>query len=304
MSRKMHIRIGNQSAFSASTVTQPFEYAVANGFDAFEWFPDKRESGAGWTESDISKDQRAFIKKTVLAHDIRLSVHAPWQANPLRPESRDIFLKDIEFAQDINASLINIHLYTDEGIASYVQAIIPLMKDLAKAGIKLSIENTPITRPQDFNELFRQLLVLNLTDTAHVGMCLDLGHANLCEATLNDYLKFIDLLDSQVPIIHIHLHENYGDYDSHLPLFTGPAGKDDSGIKGFVERMKRRDFSGCIIFEQWPEPPGLLNDARNRLLKIISISERPAIEPNMAPGNDFVNMIARADQKCRSWIAL
>lgn len=297
----MRIRIGNQSAFSSSTVIQPFEYAVAEGFDAFEWFPDKRESGAGWAESDISKEQRDFIKKTALAHDICLSVHAPWQANPLRPESRDIFLKDIEFAQDIGASLINIHLYTDEGIASYVHAIVPLIKDLTKAGIKLSIENTPITRPQDFNELFRQLLVLNLTDTAHVGMCLDLGHANLCEATLNDYLKFIDLLDSRVPIIHIHLHENYGDHDSHLPLFTGPAGKNDSGIKGFIERMGRRNFSGCVILEQWPEPPGLLNDARNRLLKMISISERPAVEPEMAHGNDFVNMIAKADRKCQSW---
>jgi sugar phosphate isomerase/epimerase len=301
MSRKAHIRIGNQSAFSASTVTQPFEYAVANGFDAFEWFPDRKESGAGWEESDISEEQRVLIMKTALAHDIRLSVHAPWQANPLMPESHDIFLKDIEFAQDIGASLINIHLYTDEGIASYVKAIVPLIKDLAKDGIKLSIENTPITGPQDFNEMFRQLRDLGSMDTAHVGMCLDLGHANLCEATLNDYLKFIDLLDSRVPIIHIHLHENYGDYDSHLPLFTGPAGKDDSGIKGFIERMERRNFSGCVIFEQWPEPPGLLNDARNRLLKMIGISERPAIEPSMAPGNDFVNMIARADRKCRSW---
>jgi phosphoglucan,water dikinase len=132
-------------------------------------------------------------------------------------------------------------------------------------------------------------------------MCLDLGHANLCEATLNDYLKFIDLLDSRVPIIHIHLHENYGDHDSHLPLFTGPAGKNDSGIKGFIERMRRRNFSGCIILEQWPKPPGLLNDARNRLFKIIGISERPAIEPEIAHGNDFVNIIAKADRKYRSW---
>lgn len=297
----MRIRIGNQSAFSSSTLIQPFEYAVAHGFDAFEWFPDKRESGAGWAESDISEEQRAFIRKTALAHDICLSVHAPWQANPLRPESRDIFLEDIEFAKDIGASLINIHLYTDEGIAYYARAVIPLIKDLTKAGIRLSIENTPITRPQDFNELFSQLGVLNLTDTDHVGMCLDLGHANLCEATLNDYLKFIDLLDPGVPIIHIHLHENYGDHDSHLPLFTGPAGKNDSGIKGFMERMIRRNFSGCVILEQWPEPPGLLNDARNRLLKIIGVSERPAIEPEIAHGNDFVNMIAEADRKCRSW---
>ena len=243
----MRIRIGNQSAFSASTITQPFEYAVANGFDAFAWFPDKKESGAGWTESDISKETRDVIMDTALAHDIVLSVHAPWQANPLKLEAREVLLRNIEFARDVRASLLNIHLYTDDGIDSYVQAIIPLMRDLAQVGMKLSIENTPLTTPQDFNELFRGLQNLNATSAAHVGMCFDLGHANLCEQTRNDYLRFIDLLDPQVPIIHLHMHENYGDWDSHLPLFTGPAGKDASGIQRFIERIKKRRFSGSII---------------------------------------------------------
>jgi len=39
------ICIGNQSAFSATRLLEPFEYAVANGFNAFEWFPDKRLFG-------------------------------------------------------------------------------------------------------------------------------------------------------------------------------------------------------------------------------------------------------------------
>ena len=42
------IRIGNQTAFSALTPLEPFEYAVQNGFTAFEWFPDKKETGEGW----------------------------------------------------------------------------------------------------------------------------------------------------------------------------------------------------------------------------------------------------------------
>jgi hypothetical protein len=49
----MHTRIGNQSSFSAVPITLPFEYAVAHGFDAFEWFPDKR-GNAGWDENDLS----------------------------------------------------------------------------------------------------------------------------------------------------------------------------------------------------------------------------------------------------------
>ncbi len=271
------IRIGNQTAFSALTLIQPFEYALENGFDAFEWFPDKKESGEGWEESDLDAETRRYIKNVSLEHDIRLSVHTPWEVNPLQPKAWERLLEDLEFARDIGASNLNIHLYTDQGIDAYVEAVSPFIRRLAQVGIKLSIENTPITGPEAFNELFKKLRSLNSTDTDCVGMCLDIGHANLCSATLNDYLKFIDMLDSQVPIIHIHMHENYGDYDSHLPLFSGPAGIDASGIEGFIERLKKRNFSGCIIFEQWPQPPTLLNEARNRLRKMIG-KVKPRIE--------------------------
>ena len=261
------MRIGNQTALSAYSVMQPFQYAVANGFDAFEWFPDKNASGAGWDENDISKETRIFIRNTAVAGDIRLSVHAPWQLNPLRAGYHERLSEIIAFAEDTGASLLNIHFYTGEGIAAFVEAIVPLVKRLAHEGIKLSIENTPDTGPEDFNKLFS---LLRLTDNpVHVGMCLDIGHANLCNATRNDYLKFVDMLGPQVPVIHIHMHENYGDNDSHLPLFTGPAGKDPSGIRGFIERMKNRNFSGCVILEQWPQPESLLIEIRARLLEII-----------------------------------
>jgi len=101
-------------------------------------------------------------------------------------------------------------------------------------------------------------------------MCLDLGHANLCASTRNDYLRFIDRLDPRVPIVHIHAHENFGEADTHLPLFTGPSAGDPAGIEGFVERMKRRSFHGCIILEQWPQPPLLLGQARDRLIRMFN----------------------------------
>jgi phosphoglucan,water dikinase len=307
VSKTGHIRIGNQTAFSAATVIEPFEYAVANGFDAFEWFPDKKESGAGWQESDFDAETRRHIKDTAFEHDIRLSVHAPWQVNPLQAQARERLLENLEFAKDIGASLLNVHLYTEEGMASYVESIVPSVKRFARLGIKLSIENTPFTGPEDFNELFRKLGSLGFSDGAQVGMSLDIGHANLCEATRNDYLRFVDLLDPQVPILHIHVHENYGDYDSHLPLFTGPAGKDASGIQGLMERLKRRNFSGCIILEQWPQPPTLLNETRNRLREIIGDSARQVervkggSEELLPQMDDFANTIAEADRRCRSW---
>jgi hypothetical protein len=65
------------------------------------------------------------------------------------------------------------------------------------------------------------------------------------------------------------MHENYGDRDSHLPLFTGPAGENPEGIRGLLERLKVRGFTGSIILEQWPEPRWLLDLARERLSEML-----------------------------------
>ena len=262
------IHIGNQTSCWAATPTEPFDYAIANNFDAFEWFPDKKP-GAGWDERDLDNAHRRTIRETALGRGVRLSVHARWQANPLQPDSYPLFLRDIELAKDVGAALLNIHLHHESGLARYVQAIKPLVRRLAEAGLQLSIENTPYDSPQDFNELFARLRALDDVPTHHVGMCLDLGHANLCSATHNHYLRFLDQLDTRLPIIHLHLHENWGDADTHLPLFTGPAGRDDTGIRGFLERLRRRNFSGSIILEQWPHPPSLLNNARDRLHRLL-----------------------------------
>jgi len=272
MKDKTGIRIGNQTAFSAETLMQPFEYAVSSGFDAFEWFPDKKESGEGWMATDLFREMRISIREIACKNDIRLSVHAPWQANPLDPKAYSFLLSAVDLAEDIDASLLNIHLYTEGGVAAYVEAIVPLLERLAEVAVGLSIENTPNTGPKDINELFKELTRRDLVNHIQVGMCIDLGHANLCEATRNDYLKFMDLLEPQIPIIHAHVHENYGDADSHLPLFTGPSAEDDTGVVGFVTRMKNRGFSGSFILEQWPQPTSLLNEARTRLRAMIASS--------------------------------
>ena len=135
---------------------------------------------------------------------------------------------------------------------------------------KTASENTTDTGPGLFNDLFRKRDSAGWSDKCRVGMCLDVGHANLCPDTRNDYLAYVDSLDIVVPIIHLHLHENDGDSDTHLPIFTGPAGVDPSAVKELLERLKERHFFGAIILEQWPEPPSLLDKARERLLDMLA----------------------------------
>jgi sugar phosphate isomerase/epimerase len=270
------IRIGNQTAISCADPLEPFTFALHNRFDAFEWFADKKVSPegtvAGWEENDINAATRAWIRETGTAHDVRFSVHAPWQANPLHSNGIELLQRSLEFAHDIGADLVNLHLLMDEGASGYVRSLKSLIQQASNTGLRLTLENTPRTTPEDFNQTFTRLAELNDTRPGTVGMCLDLGHANLCAATHNDFLRFVDELAPSVPLVHLHVHENYGDADSHLTLFTGPAGEDDAAIRGFLGRLRDRAYQGAMILEQWPDPPRLLADAAARLREMLGIA--------------------------------
>ncbi|MBY0525944.1 MAG: sugar phosphate isomerase/epimerase [Gemmataceae bacterium] len=265
------IRIGNQTAVSSADPLEPFRFALEHGFDAFEWFADKKTNAdhftQGWEEADFDPALRAHIRETGRSRDIRFSMHAPWQANPLHPEGIAHLLQSIDFARDIGADLVNLHLYMDAGAQAYAEAIQPVLKRAAAAQVRISIENTPHTSPDDFNQTFACLRPA--VRQGLIGMCFDLGHANLCSATHNDYLRYLDTLSAEVPLIHLHVHENYGDADRHLPLFTGPSRDNDVGIRCFLERLARRQYQGLMILEQWPRPPQLLVDARTRLRDLL-----------------------------------
>ena len=84
MTARLLLRVGNQSAFSARPWTQPFAFAVGNGFEAFEWFPDRKPDGAGFAISDITALERHDLRARARDAGIALSVHAPIHADPLR----------------------------------------------------------------------------------------------------------------------------------------------------------------------------------------------------------------------------
>jgi sugar phosphate isomerase/epimerase len=216
---------------------------------------------------------RQWIRDTGKAHDIRFTVHAPWQANPLHADALPFLARSIAFARDIGSDLVNLHLYMDDGPDGYAEALLPIVVLAVQHGVQLSIENTPHTTPDDFNRTFGSLRASGKVPAGSVGVCLDIGHANLCRATHNDYLRFLDELAPEVPIIHMHVHENYGDADTHLTIFTGPARTNDAGVRGLLKRLQRRDYQGVFILEQWPQPPRLLVEAAARLRMLANSDE-------------------------------
>jgi sugar phosphate isomerase/epimerase len=274
MDGTFRLRVGNQSAFSAHPLTLPFDFAVQHGFDAFEWFPDKQPNGAGWVISDIAPAQRQAFRGRARDAGISLSVHAPVHVDPLRAGTARELDDSLRLAVDLGAGLLNIHFSEPQRAEEYAAAVQPLLARCAISGVRLAIENVPGTSPEDFNRLFCLLHRASPRNDSSVGMCLDVGHANLHATTRNDYIGYVDRLRPEVPIVHVHLHENNGERDSHLVIFTGPAARDPSGVWALLDRLERRGFAGNVILEQWPQPPELLAQARDRLLEMVRTRKR------------------------------
>lgn len=262
----MPIRIGNQTSGYAPAHA-PYEFARRHGFDAFEWFSDR--CGAGWCETETTEDEKRELRAVADSDEVRFSVHAPHAADPTTPAGSEAILRSIRFGGEIGARLVNLHFFPQYHTRPFVEALKPLLVEAKRARLMLSLENTPATSPDHVNAVFGVLS--GMPGGPHgVGLCLDTGHANLHTGTHNDYVRFVDLLGDHVPIFHWHAHENWGDCDSHLPLFTGPSGADDRGLRALVRRLKARGFDGSVILEQWPHPPEQLVRTRERLREMIA----------------------------------
>lgn len=260
----MNIRIGNQTSCNV-TAELPFSFALKNGFDAFEWFSDPGR--VGWHEDCMSAEERINIRKTAKAHDIVYSVHAPWAADPTTSSGAAAIRRSINFAGDIGAVLVNFHLFPKHEANVYVEALMPLVEAATEADLRLSIENTRECSPEDVNAVFKLLAAIPEA-ASRTGLCFDMGHANIFTGTRNDYIAYVDRLGGHVPIIHWHAHENWGDRDSHLTLFTGAAGQDASGVRALIKRLQTRGFAGSVVLEQWPQPPEILISTRQRILQM------------------------------------
>ena len=258
------VRIGNQTAHS-TTLFAPFDFAIQHGFDAFEWFPD----GVGRVNSYLSATQRQEVRSRARDAGIRLSVHAPIPADPMRLGDDRELEDSLHLAVDLGAAVLNIHFTEPRRTEEFASALGPWIERCSISGVRLAIENVPHVGPDDFNRLFG-LLPRN----GAVGMTLDIGHANLHQTPHHEYIGYLDRLKPDLPIIHLPLHENWGDRDSHLVVFTGPAARDPLGIAVLFDRLRKRGFSGNVIMEQWPQPPELLVQAPDRLEELLHGGKR------------------------------
>jgi sugar phosphate isomerase/epimerase len=111
------------------------------------------------------------------------------------------------------------------------------MIELGKYGEDLGVLTTFENMPDFENMLFKDMVELNdFLEENGLFMTLDIGHANHAGYAADEMI-----FDS---IKHIHIHDNFGDDDSHLPLGEGSI-----DLKCIVNTLEKNNYDGIYILE-------------------------------------------------------
>ena len=192
-----------------------------------------------------------FIDSEILeSYNLKYSIHAPFMdVNIASPQDQSRLnsiaqiKSSIDLANEINAEAVVVHpglisflanKYFKKEVYEFANQSIKEIGDYAKnLGVMATIENMPNFESMIYQNIvdLNQLLVEN-----EMHMTLDIGHANHVGYAPEDMI-----FDS---IKHVHVHDNLGDDDSHLPLGEGSI-----DLKYIINTLESKNYDGIYILE-------------------------------------------------------
>lgn len=251
--------------FTSFRPGQSFDYArraVQAGLTGFE--ATYRES---YFSPEVHQDYVDCLQRIKDELRVDFTMHAPINdinLGSLNRKVRDVAIEEIKeslnFAKTLGASLVVIHpapgitampegkwlkeeypLNRQEGdVASQIELMVRAVKDLADLApdLLICLENLVFPHelyrsPEEMGELIKMI------NRTNVGLTLDVGHAMVCGHKPAD---FLNLLSDH--IFHVHLHDNDGVVDQHLPL-----GKGTIDYVGVIQSLRKLDYSGVVNLE-------------------------------------------------------
>lgn len=241
-----------------SSLLGEIEWASQNGFDFIDLTIEAPAAAPDSTDwPSIAAAVRAAGLGVVAHAAPYIPIHNP--SGYVRQAALDELRRTVDIAQTLGAAICTTHflgwpsyLSEEAGYEYYRQAYAILLQHGAERGVRVTLENGPDNKHQlkYFREIFFRLPSLALT--------FDIGHGNVktARSMTRDYL--FALADR---LAHVHLSDNDGSDDDHLPFGAPIRG----GIHLLQELRTLRSFhyDGTITLEVFGARPWLLASAQH-----------------------------------------
>jgi sugar phosphate isomerase/epimerase len=225
-------------AFSALPFRQALDIISAS-FQAWEVVAEGRH--------DLRDIEAEFIDLTP-SYGLEFSAHAPMSdinIGSLNPRMREAALGELEAGlvacRRLDMDVYTIHppfltplgLVSGDRVVSTTRDSLNRLDRLSReVGVRVALENMPRS---PFSMGTTPPALLEMIEGTDLGICLDVGHAHT-----NGCLK--DFLELAPQVINLHVHDNRGQIDEHLPIGEGTV-----DFKLVIEGM--RGYRGRYVIE-------------------------------------------------------
>lgn len=191
-----------------------------------------------------------------------IPIQSPIKA--VREASLSEFLRLLELFKELGADRMTVHfmrppplLARDDVVQGYLEVLTPLCERAKKLDMVLQMENTfGVSNQIDY---FGKLL----GELPDLGCHLDVAHAYL-ERQWD--APFIYMKQFGKRLTHIHLSENNGQQDQHLPMGVVPRGSFD--WPKIVRLLKKTGYDDTITLEIFSPDRRYILDSREKLLEL------------------------------------
>jgi len=195
------------------------------------------------------------LKRVARENGLEFTVHAPFVdiniASP-NPELRRVMLKRLEkslsYAHQLKSRQWVFHSGWKSSVSEFypnvdwqinLRSVRTLLTIAKKRGIDISLENTPepfhflVKRMQDF-----ALFYSELGSDFDIDITLDIAHAN----TTQQLFEFIEKFSAK--IVHVHISDNEGKYDSHKGIGYGKI-----DWEAVTKALRKISYKGIVMLE-------------------------------------------------------
>jgi len=213
--------LANGTDFTVAVTREALDKLQAVGYLACEY-----SHCDHWT-LDEAREVGAYARERGLqswsCHTWRQAVSVPSEASTLSAEELGQQLcQCVQVCAALGSRVLVIHAPLQLGLKLLdrdpaelmrfdLAALRPARDRAADLGVELALENG-----RHLNHFEYVLQLLEMLDAAHVGICVDVGHANL--GTLGA-ARAVRMAGEK--LLTTHLHDNHGQFDDHLPPGQG-----------------------------------------------------------------------------------
>ena len=202
----------------------------------------------------LTPQRIARLNELKESYDLKYSIHAPFTDVNLSahdPTIRKAILKRLESSIMSTSQLGEVFVFhpgNSTALAREIpgaawrinmESILYLSKCAEEHGVNAQIENVPEPFPyvlksvSDFERFFEEIGI-------DIGFVLDVAHSNLRGETLEFIRRFENF------ITHVHLSDNHGVFDEHLPIGEGSIDWQET-----ISALKASRFDGWITIESY-----------------------------------------------------